>query len=689
MTARPRVATAATGAAGWIGRGIAAGLVLGIVAAAQAVPALRDFLLTAADRARFALLVVTWLLLTGAVLGLVAAGIALAARALRARGQGSPRAAGALWGALAGGAWAGWCLFALTYTGRFDRILARGPWLIALAMLAGAGAGWSWVALGRPGGRWRRSLLAPPALAAIVLVHLVNANYAPSSSYGVHLILTGVLWVLAFALVSLYPAPRGGWLAAWILPVLVLLPWCDHVMRTEPALEVLLKTRTSSAAQSAAAAGVLLDWDRDGSWPARLAGGWDARPWDPSVPPPILGARRGAGAQAVTTAPAAERPLARPHVLLVTLDACRADVLPPADRRLSPLGALQPPTPVLDSLAAHSAVFDAAYTPSAGTEDSFNSLFSGQDPPGTLGGVPPERYLPSRLSAAGYARWALICDPSLGGAKWGWPQVRGLGLGDGRWVADSVAGFLADLPEGVPGFAWVNLMELHAGVLNPLSPASYRRRGHLQVYASGLERTDRAMGLLLEALRRRGLAQRTLLVVTADHGEETAEHGHYHHNISLYEGAIRVPLWVSGPGVSPGWRRGAVALQDLYPTLLEAAGVTPGASAGFSLWPQLRDPGRPVPARTFYGFLPQRGYSRRYALDKRVELGQAALVDPRSGHKLILRLGPQTLEAYDLGTDPGERRNLVHEHPGWLDPMLAELWGHVRGTAPGEGPLLR
>lgn len=695
-----RAAPTATGTAGWLGRGLATGLLLGVVTAPQRTVSLREFLTSSGERLGFTLLVMGWLLLGGALLGLAVAAVTALVRTVNAALHLAPRPAGALWGALAGGACAGWILFGLTLTVRFDWLIARGPWLAGAAAVAGALAGWWHAARGRPDSPRAPRGLAVALFAGMLGVSLMDATFAPHSSYGVHVILDSVVGGLGFALVSLYPAPRRRSLAALILLLAALIPWCDHLMRNDPALEVLMKTRTSTSGRIVDAVAALLDWDRDGSSPAALVGGWDPRPFDPSVPRPVLDPERPrvfvSGAQGpAADAPdrfaheAAAHPGNRPHIVLVTIDACRADVLPPADRRDSPLGSLQPATPVLDSLAARAAVFEAAYTPSAGTGDTFGCLFAGEDLPGILLGVPRRRYLPDRLARAGYALRAMISDPDLGGTPWGWPRMQGVRLDQGVAMADSAAEFLAALPDGSPGFAWIHIMDLHANVLSPFSPRAYLRRSHLELYASGLAQVDRIVGELLDGLRRQGLAGRTLVVVSADHGEEFGGHGHYHHNIALYEPALRVPLWVSGPAVAPGARHGVVAMQDLYPTLLEAAGVAPGASAGLSLWAQLRDPVAKLAPRSFYSFLPQHGYSHRYAAGIRPELGQASIVDPIAGHKIILRIGAQTLEAYDLNTDVRERRNLAGERPAWLDPLLSQLWARVRGGAPPESKLLR
>jgi len=120
-----------------------------------------------------------------------------------------------------------------------------------------------------------------------------------------------------------------------------------------------------------------------------------------------------------------------------------------------------------------------------------------------------------------------------------------------------------------------------------------------------------------------------------------------------------------------GALRATASLEDVYPTLLQAAGVDPRPTPARSLWPVLN--GADPPARAHYAFLPQRGFSTRFAKWARPEHGQAALIDPESGHKVILRLRSETWEAYDLHRDPGERDNLAGDGLAWADSMLAAL----------------
>lgn len=695
MSAEPRRAPGSE--AGRTGRALAAGLVagamLGAIEAVDRTRHLEAFLPGAGERAALALLIIGWLLLAGLASGVIAAVVLRVFLALRSAFGARVTLARAVAGAVSGAALAAWGLLALTLTVRFDHVLARAPQIAVLAALAGAAA--VPVALAardalrgrvpRAAGLGLRAALVPVVLG----VYFVDAYFAPQSSYGVHVLfdtlLASCVWVLAWAL----RPPR--WLGVGLgAATFVLIPWIHHAMRNMPELEVLLRTRTAISGRVVDGASFLLDFDGDGSAARLLVGGHDSRPFDPGVPPPLPG--RGAPDQNARWArpapdtirlPAPEdrgRAAGRPNVVLLTLDACRADVMPGMRPGAPWLSGLRLSHPALDSLAPFAARWDAAYTPSAGTEDTFNSLFTGLDLPAILAGTPDARYLPQRMVAAGYAARAFANDAHFLTAPWGWPAVRRAPLRDAQTLARELVDFLATRPAGEPGFAWFHVMDLHAEVLRPWAPASYGLSSHLRTYERGFGRVDATVRTVMEELHRRGLDRNTLVVISADHGEEFGGHGHFHHNLSVYEPAIRVPLWVFGPGVTPGRRARATALQDLYPTLLEAAGVEPGAAAGRSLWPELRDSTfvpAPVP---LYSFLPHRGFSRTYALVQHAERGQAALLEPWNGHKVIVRFGDECVEAYDVNRDPLERENLVARPPAWSDSLAMRLLVRVMGA---------
>jgi arylsulfatase A-like enzyme len=95
---------------------------------------------------------------------------------------------------------------------------------------------------------------------------------------------------------------------------------------------------------------------------------------------------------------------------------------------------------------------------------------------------------------------------------------------------------------------------------------------------------DDQFAALIAALEERGVLEETLVVFTADHGELVGEHGHAGHPPEFWEGVVRVPLLVRGPGVDTGTVDGQVRLIDLPPTVADAVDVPPatgwqGASA--------------------------------------------------------------------------------------------------------------
>ena len=514
----------------------------------------------------------------------------------------------------------------------------------------------------------------------MLVIYVVNTYFAPQSSLGIHVLLLTALAACAVLAARLMPraARRLAGAAGVGLVVLLAIP-ADLAMRRRPRLECLVKLRTSTNARCVDLISFLMDWDQDGFAPPLIVGGEDTAPFDPSRPPPIL-QHSGAAESPAPVTPRRDTfgdAIATPNILFLTLDACRADVVAPATAAESPLGALRPATPVLDSLAARSARFDAAYAPSAGTEDTFNSLFSGELPPGNLTGTEPERYLATRLLRRGYAVRAWADDPHFDRAPWGFPALAAFARADAPRMMIEAAEFLGSRPPGRPGFAWIHVMDLHSEVLNPLSLDAYLRSRKVSAYAHAMSRVDALVGMLLATLRENGAANRTLIAVSADHGEELGEHGHFHHNLALYEPAIRVPLWISGPGIEKRPLGVTASLEDLYPTLLQAAGVDPRPTPARSLWPLLNGVASVADGPEHYSFLPHRGFSRRYATWARPEHGQAALIDAQSGHKVILRIRGETWEAYDLRRDPLERDNLAGDGLGWPDSMLARLKAEI------------
>jgi arylsulfatase A-like enzyme len=177
--------------------------------------------------------------------------------------------------------------------------------------------------------------------------------------------------------------------------------------------------------------------------------------------------------------------------------------------------------------------------------------------------------------------------------------------------------------------------------------------------------------VLFDALERRGVLENTVLIVTADHGEQFGEHGDYGHGCSVYQPEIHVPLLIRFPRGVPEGRvvREAVSLRDLPATVLELAGleghsVFPGRSLSAS-WGEVLPVG------------PRRAAPPFSELAAPIETAIAKPASPETSGSVqavvvekyvYIRRGGGAEELYDLRTDPGEQSNRIDS----ANPELVE-----------------
>lgn len=173
---------------------------------------------------------------------------------------------------------------------------------------------------------------------------------------------------------------------------------------------------------------------------------------------------------------------------------------------------------------------------------------------------------------------------------------------------------------------------------------------------------DHNVGCIAEALRRSGLDDSTYVVYTSDHGENLGARGVWGKS-TLYQESVCVPMILSGPDLAPGVCEAPVDLLDLYPTILQAAGVDPqplmDGRPGRSLFETLADPDpqRPV----FSEYHAAGSNSAGYMLRK-----------GRWKYHYYVRHRP---ELFDLQADPEELRDLAGDpaHAAVLREMHAAL----------------
>jgi uncharacterized sulfatase len=186
---------------------------------------------------------------------------------------------------------------------------------------------------------------------------------------------------------------------------------------------------------------------------------------------------------------------------------------------------------------------------------------------------------------------------------------------------------------------------------------------------------DAQVGVLLSALDRLELWDRTVVVFTSDHGYHTGEHGGLWHKMTLFEESARVPLLISARGKSAGAASPRlVELVDLYPTLTELCGVpTPEGLEGGSLAALIDDPRRALKKAAFTIVQRSANLQGRSVRTERFRYTQWA--DGRQG-----------VELYDLDADPQEYINLAQDerHAAALGEMRRLLHGGWRAALPRD-----
>jgi arylsulfatase A-like enzyme/Flp pilus assembly protein TadD len=346
------------------------------------------------------------------------------------------------------------------------------------------------------------------------------------------------------------------------------------------------------------------------------------------------------------------------NLVVVTLDTTRAD-------RLGCYGFAGVETPNIDGLAAEGVLFEHATATVPLTFPSHSSIFTGLVPPHhgvrDNGGFfldDAKVTLAERLRQAGYATGAFVGAWVLE-AKWGLAQgfeeysdrfdlskYKVVSLGTVQKPGDEVMdGALAWLEKvgSRKFFAWVHLYDPHT----PYDPPEpFASRYPSQPYLGEIAYADKVVGRLVTWLRDRGVLDRTLVVVTADHGESLGDHGESTHAYFIYDATTHVPLIVRTPWGLRGRRSQQASGVDVMPTVLDLLGLPPQQGLdGHSLALALLDPG--ASADTL-------AYSETYF--PRYHFGWQHLRGVRSlRYKFIDAPQP---ELYDLQQDPGETSNI-------------------------------
>ena len=399
----------------------------------------------------------------------------------------------------------------------------------------------------------------------------------------------------------------------------------------------------------------------------------------------------------------------RPNVLLIVVDTLRAD-------HLGAYGYERPTSPHMDALAASGVRYPRALSTAPWTTPSIAALMTSRYPSSL--GITSEKarlaeealLLAEVLQAAGYLTGAAVSH-SFCASEWGFGQ------GFDGFDESNVLGHAAVTTDGVtargksfldeaagqqqPWMLWLHYFDPHCAYVederHPMGGSGeydgkvqsgelYRkilrqwkrydeRDWHelRRLYDSEIARTDAGIGELLAHLDKLGLSANTLVILTADHGEEFHDHGGVGHAETLYNEVLHVPLIVRYPSSDPRFAQqpaapaGWVSLVDVAPTVLEVCSIErPQHFVGRSLLQA-----RPTSQATFVFGETHRAGGLHTAVS--------------AGFKLIRLLRAQQTLLFDLEADPHESKDLARDpaQKQRLASMNAALDAHLARVAAG------
>ena len=322
-----------------------------------------------------------------------------------------------------------------------------------------------------------------------------------------------------------------------------------------------------------------------------------------------------------------------PNLILISVDTLRAD-------HVGAYGG-PVPTPAMDLLASEGVLIEGACTPTPSTGPAHASMMSGLyvwNHGILLNAVsiedPQLPNLAEVLQGAGFKNGAFVSSFNVD-SRWGF----GRGFEHFHFEPTRQMKQKAFWSRGEPTttaaldwirsnsnerfFAWLHYFDPHmpydppAGFERPESevvslegkdvPPNVKNIQQLQrmirAYRGEVAYTDAQIGRLIEGLQSLELFDRTIVVLTSDHGEGLGDHGHLGHGWNLHDELVAVPMILRGPGLPGGRRvRGAAQLEDLMPTILSLVDVeSPGGLDGVDLLHWLRGEAAGSPRKAVFG----------------------------------------------------------------------------------------
>jgi len=417
----------------------------------------------------------------------------------------------------------------------------------------------------------------------------------------------------------------------------------------------------------------------------------------------------------------------QPNVLLILVDTLRAD-------HLSGYGHHRNTSPHLDRLARQGLLFTAAAAPASWTIPSVAATLTGRYPGsenighGQLAGIPDGTpTLAGLLGGAGYSTAGFAANALLDhfrGFHRGFGHYFFAPYTDNQFTAEELNRRALDWFEHHGDeryFCFLHYMDPH----NPYDPPPFNsepedpdsptawQEGNVRALIAGqvkvetaddLERinrfydeevryVDRQIGLLLARLQRRGLLDNTVVLISADHGEELHDRGNWGHGFTLYEELIHVPLIIRLPDTmnrAAGLVEAPVSLVDVMPTIASLAGIPlpDGDFPGRSL---LEPAGERFLRSGIWGKRAPDLYavssgSRKYIYLKDLPGGREDFRNSKRFGTVREIAGAEMF--FDIHSDPGEQHDITGEMPAVEAALREEMehWLAEMGmaTSPGQ-----
>lgn len=386
------------------------------------------------------------------------------------------------------------------------------------------------------------------------------------------------------------------------------------------------------------------------------------------------------------------------NLIVISFDALRVDALGAYGDTLNA-------SPNMDAFAARSLVCDRAYTAAQATPTSFAGSWTGRQPFDVFRNwqLQPAPTLAAVLQKAGYHTAAFLNNRQLDESR---GFARGFDDYEVVYMPDEEA--FVELPQtwlrentAEPFFAWIHFISPHApydrrdvaeGFYTPGYEGRFTRgtgglgRGDTvddpddlqrvkDLYTGEVFYADLLFGRLLATLEEQGLLENSVVVLTADHGDEHMDHGAFGHR-QVYDEVVRIPLFIHHPEVDRQRRTSEVIVNlDFMATFTGLLGLdAPPGMDGVDVRSE-HDRGRPVVSTAM---------TNRAWFSMGIRHGELKLIFTCSGRRSIPRL-------YDLVADPGELRDLARVRPqakARLTALLEEIAGGepcavIRGAVRG------